>query len=358
MVAALAATSCSADRGSPAPATTERWRGDVSFPGLPAIGVLVRFEEGEDADASAHLIAAPNMGFGSAQLESLVRGDDVVSFDWTIDGALVGPCSAGGRPDVGFRLVPPGSDEPTGLARTLLQMSSVQWLSSDTGVTRVWVAATDTALVDRAAVHATVAEARERNVGFFGDSVRTQRVDVFVVEGRDQMRRFTGAPSGGRADPMASTVVLIGFGTHRIALVHEVTHALSFYAWGPPSDGASWLREGLATWLAGACRGHGIHDLARDMRTDGALLPLRTLVDEFERHDDLVSYLQSGSVVGFLVETHGVDAFRRVWTGGEDGLRAMDYGIAQLERDWLRFLDATPRAESAEWESIRGVGCG
>ena len=156
---------------------------------------------------------------------------------------------------------------------------------------------------------------------------------------------------------MAATVVLVGLGENSVALRHELTHAIAFNAWGPPRDGAPWLAEGLATWVAGDCAGQPIHDLARDRRARSESIPLQDLLHDFARQNDIVSYLQSGSLIGYILATYGADALEHVWRDGEDGLHAIGVDEARLERDWLRFIDARPAARM-DWTAIREHGCG
>ena len=341
------------------------WRGDVSYPGLPAIGVRFVLDEAEP-----RMIAAVNMGFDGGPLERFRIDDRGASFRWSLnddvydcelrshdDGTLLGPCTSPDEPTIGVRMVPPGVDAPTGLTRTLLEMSSVRWVRVDSGSIRVRVAAENAGRVDRDAVRADIERARADNAQLFGDEAAAIPLDVFFVGDRDVMRRVVGRAAGGWTDPLAGTVALVGFGEHSVALRHELTHAISFNAWGPPLEGAGWLREGLATWVAGECAGYSLHDLARDLRERGELLPLRALIDDFARQDDIVAYLQSGSVVGYLLETHGTDGFRRVWLGGESALRRMDGSVAELEQGWLRFLDARPAA-GVDRDAISEQGCG
>ena len=345
------------------------WRGDLSYPGLRAIGVRFVIEESDDAIVG-RMIAAENMGFAGGPLENLTVDGDSVAFRWSLNGdpydcalrvqpdqTVFGPCTSPMEPTIGIRMVPPGVDEPTGLARAMLSMSSVRWVDVERGATRIRVASDQRARVDSAAVSDVIARARELNVQLVGDSALTTPLDVFLLESREQMRGIVGRPSGGTADPMAGTVLITSLGTWSNALTHEVTHALTFIGWGPPHDGAGWLREGLATWIAGECRGNAVHDLARDLRRRDELLPLRVLVDDFQSQDDLIAYLESASVIGYMINRYGVDAFRGVWGEGESGLRGVDLDVATLERDWLRFLDSREEPQPIDWTALREGGC-
>ena len=340
------------------------WRGDVSYPGLPHIGILF------DLDGEPRIRAAPNMGFSGGPLEDFRMDERTTSFRWSLnrdvyacalrrqeDGTYQGPCSSADEPTIGMLMVPPGTDSPTGLARSMLEMSSVQWVRVDSDAARVWIAAEARNDVQRDSIATAVRRARADNAVLFGDVANALPIDVFLVADRQAMQRVVRRPVAGWTDPMAGTVALIGVGEHSVALRHELTHAISFNAWGAPHEGAPWLAEGLATWVAGECAGHSPHDLARDMRARGELVPVRALVDEFPAQNDIIAYLQSGSVVGYILETYGVDAFRRVWSGGADALAALGLNVARLERDWLRAIDAR-RSVPVDRDAIRASGCG
>lgn len=343
------------------------WRGDVSYPGLPAIGVQYVV----DADG-VRLIAARNMGFAGGPLDDFTVAGDSIRFGWSLngdpydcvlrrqdDGVYLGPCDNPTEPTFGMRMVPPGLDVRSGHARTMLEMSSVQWVSvAAADATTLWVAAEHRARVDGDSILAVIRRVRDDNATLMGDVARTLPLDVFFAGDRQQMERLVGRPVGGWTDPMSGSVALVGYGENVVALRHEATHAISFTAWGPPHDGAPWLGEGLATWVAGACRDYDIHELAADLHRRGELLPVASLIDDFLDQDDLIAYLQSGSVVGYLLDEHGVDAFRRVWAGGADALSSIGLSVAVLEREWLRYLESRPARPPFDWSRIRGKGCG
>ena len=78
LAALLFASACAApdaESAAPPPTLEDGWRGDVSYPGLPAIGVRYVVH-----GAEPRLIAAPNMGFGSAPLVGFRMNDDGASF--------------------------------------------------------------------------------------------------------------------------------------------------------------------------------------------------------------------------------------------------------------------------------------
>lgn len=372
---ALPFVGCSSDRTGeattpPSAIALGTWRGDVSVPGpQPAIGVLFDITDSAGVP-TVRMVAAPNMGFGGATMTDVRVSDDSISFDWTRqdetrhcalgltpEAAYLGACRRDGDAGFAMRMVPPGVDAPTGLARALLEMSSIQWIPSEHGATRLYAPSDAEAAVDRAAVARAISHLREDYRELLGDTALSHRIDVFLVDERDMMRRLVGRPSGGWTDPMASTLLVTRWGTASNALRHEAGHALQFNAWGPPYKGIPMLGEGLATWLAGTCAGHAVHPLVADVDSIERRIPLRRLYDDFHRQDDLIAYLESASVMGFLLEAHGRDALRRFWSEGEAGLAGIGLDLAGLEAAWLAFLRSVDPA-GADWTTLRATGCG
>jgi hypothetical protein len=123
---------------------------------------------------------------------------------------------------------------------------------------------------------------------------------------------------------------------------HETAHIVSWDAWGRPRE--PWLSEGAAMVGAGLCAGVGLHDWAAAVVRDGLDTPLRALARDFDV-TQAATYLQAGSVVQFVAETHGPAAVEALWRGG---LAAADEATGlppdRLEAAWrerVRQADAS-----------------
>lgn len=116
---------------------------------------------------------------------------------------------------------------------------------------------------------------------------------------------------------------------------HELTHVLLRNQW--PGDPEQWLSEGVATYVGDQFYGRDVHRLVRErLITTGRVLPLRTLVNDFSRHPDEISYLQSASVAKYLLDRYGVTALRTLWSEGIDALpRVTGEDLNTFERSWL-----------------------
>ncbi len=131
---------------------------------------------------------------------------------------------------------------------------------------------------------------------------------------------------------------------------HEVVHVLLNEKLGPTST--ALLGEGIAVYLSGAWQGKPVHSFARSLKADGRLLPIAELVDlrRFRALPELVTYGESGSFVGFLVERWGMKKFKALYVlpAAEDPVKALPrrfeavYGtrLDEAEKEWLRFLSS------------------
>ena len=63
-----------------------------------------------------------------------------------------------------------------------------------------------------------------------------------------------------------------------------------------------WLRERIAAAAEDRYLTYSYRGMAAQWLAEGTILPLDTLVHRFYRVDDLAAYLQSGSLVNYLLE--------------------------------------------------------
>lgn len=134
-------------------------------------------------------------------------------------------------------------------------------------------------------------------------------------------------------------------------LRHELTHRLDDIF--GCDEAPTVLREGLAVYVAGGhYRSEPLRAKAGTLPTTSAYIPLGRLVQDFYTHQHEAAYLEAGSAVQYLVETHGWDAIATVCeaaaeAGGTDmarwdaGLAALDMERAEFETGWLAWLDAS-----------------
>ncbi|MEM8556707.1 MAG: hypothetical protein AAGG50_02580 [Bacteroidota bacterium] len=260
--------------------------------------------------------------------------------------------------------IPPAP--PTGLALRALEAPAFTWhpRSGDT----VTIYTQPGSYADRHAAALVEWSEHAYVLNALGEAPQ-RHVRVFYVGSRSEMARLTGQERGaiGITDPASPTVVLV-VNAERPEPVdrHELVHAVTVQHWGqigsPTSAGAwrqeTWLREGLATALGNTCQGATVRATAAAMIAAGEGLALDTLVHDFYSHDDLDTYLLSGSAVAYLLETHGLARLRTLWTGGSATIEEVyAHSLAEIERGWQAWLAATPAAARPDLASIREHGC-
>ena len=367
--ALVACTSAAWD--APNALTAGTWTADLKAPELPvAIGFLGHMGAGGD---SLRMVVLEVMGFSGGPVSALrVRGD-TLSFVWDSEkrqcallkdaaGAFAGECVHGSDTAWQMHLFPPSQRRvPVGHARTIAARTDYAWKRTEESWGRLYrPTRAGTPTVETARVSQEIDRAVKHGLAILGATRYDRPLDAFLVEGREDLRALTGTPVGSTADPLGSTVVLAKFGSLETVVHHEVMHVLSVNVWGEPPEPAAWLREGLATYAAGRCAAYSLHQLSANMDRSGELLPLETLITDFYKHSDLVTYLESGSVIQYLYDTRGRDFLRKAWQQGlARALTEAGSSIAAFERAWLTHLRTTPlQPEIVDWKTIKGIGCG
>lgn len=188
----------------------------------------------------------------------------------------------------------------------------------------------------------------------------TSTIDVFYVGSRKDMRRFTGSGVTGYAWPGEDTVMLVYNADWRAFERHEFTHVIAVSAWGTPARPDPAMSEGLAVLVDGDCAGVPVDRVVRTMDARGLLLPLDRLLHAFRVEDDLVAYLEAGSLLGHVESRFGTAGLRQAWSGGMASLPGVTgLSPAALEREWLTALrDAWEPLPGTAWDAIRAGGCG
>jgi hypothetical protein len=97
--------------------------------------------------------------------------------------------------------------------------------------------------------------------------------------------------------------------------------------------------------------GTPVHDLARQFRQQGRLIPLSELLttNDFRKPDPNLTYPEAGSFMRYLLDVYGLEGIKRLFQRGNpadssDAVRQQFlavYGraIADVERDWWALLD-------------------
>lgn len=208
------------------------------------------------------------------------------------------------------------------------------WVADSAGPVRLYAESGIEGRVSAARIRRAVA-AVDSTLDLMPDS---RPISVFVVGSTDRMNALLGRRVEGRSFYQTGVLAVVPTDNWEATAKHELTHVALGRHWGKASS--QWISEGAATWVGNPFYGRDIRVLGRDrlMRT-GKLLPLSTLDDSFGRAPDEVTYLQSGSVVQFIVNRFGIPALRTVWQDGMPAIpRATKLSLDEFERDWREFL--------------------
>jgi hypothetical protein len=183
------------------------------------------------------------------------------------------------------------------------------------------------------------------------------KLELFLVDTREDMQRLMGRPIGGFAQPGELTAAFVAGPGYRPFLRHELTHAYASVRWGQLVAG-EWLTEGLAALAQGACQGHEVDALAAGYQAKGEIPPLRTLTKQFRDFPELPSYLAAASVMSFMEREADISAIRALWRGTGEGVREHPLGKNGEEREarWRAYLGTVAPA-ALDSARLRHEGC-
>ncbi|MBF9236186.1 hypothetical protein I2I05_02145 [Hymenobacter sp. BT683] len=195
------------------------------------------------------------------------------------------------------------------------------------------------------------------HLALLGAPPMSDRVPLFFVRSRARLKLLTGYAWGGFVTPHNDGVFYVATPEARPALRHELIHRVSRATWGLEPE--FWLKEGVATFGAGHCAHYSLHEAAASLLREHRAVPLRELSTNFHGVNDIVAYLQSGSVVQYVHDTYGIAAVRCLWRGGlAASAAATGLTPEQLDAAWRAYLRRSgfhPRP--VDWNRIKRHGC-
>jgi hypothetical protein len=251
-------------------------------------------------------------------------------------------------------------DQPVGLAAAALRDTAFTWQTRETEHFRVHFQSDSYAAAHQDEFLQDAEEARAIGLRVIGEKDFISRIDVFHLASRDHMKRITGYPVRGWADPAARAVLLVRSSTANQGERHEITHVLSHAFWGPSRDWLTtgWMSEAVATYAGGPCSGYSIDEIAAYLDRQGELIPLDSLARGFRSYNDLVAYLQAGSFIGYVHETYGVQPIRALWERGFEGFEAiLGKSPAAADAEWRENLRAKYPEPNIDWAPLKKAGC-
>ncbi len=172
------------------------------------------------------------------------------------------------------------------------------------------------------------------------------KINLFVVDSREQMKLLVGRETNGSAFYDYNTVTGIASGKiNSIYSNHELFHVIAMNLWGVPDV---WINEGMAVYSDNEWHGHDLYQLTKYLVDNKRYISLDKLIKIFRKTDDLISYPLAGSFVKYLDETYGRDIVIKIWMTKTKNLKNLTgKTIDQLESDWLT------KVKTVEYKEIK-----
>jgi hypothetical protein len=249
---------------------------------------------------------------------------------------------------------------PMGLAYVVLRDTAFTWQTRGTEHVRIHFQPASYAAghIDQFVEDAE--KARANGLRVLGATEFGPRIDVFHLKSKDQMQRITDYPVRGWTDPVARTVLLVRASPSNQGERHEIAHVLSHNLWGHSHDWGTtgWMSEALATYAGGPCSGHSIDEIVAYVDRQSELIPLDSLATKFRTYNDLIAYLQAGSLFGYLRQTYGLAKVRALWGGGFEQFEAiLKKSPSAVDAEWRKHLKASYPEPKIDWASLKKNGC-
>jgi hypothetical protein len=175
---------------------------------------------------------------------------------------------------------------------------------------------------------------------------RATKIKYYKYRSQTDLQQAFGRPRTGYAQQTdAGSIVHSIYSCHP----HEVIHAITCQIGRPPA----LFEEGLAVaydWRFALEEGK-VHALARRKFMQQELLPLRSILTTsgFQTYDSTTAYVEAGSFVKYLMDSHGPDKMRSLFALPrhsdsrqiEIAFKAI-YGqsLSEMESEWRTFLRA------------------
>jgi hypothetical protein len=260
----------------------------------------------------------------------------------------------------GASLISRSRDDRPALHEALLSVKGLDWDSTTTPQFTMYA-------VRDSFIAAHAVEYRRRADSAFVDALQMLgepafpfHVYLFVTRSRDDIELLQGIGTTGWGDAESLTAAVVANDLCRPVFRHELMHVVSLRLWGQPFskreptdtlnrlgfDRGSWLREGLAAAAENLWVNYSYRGMAAQWQAEGGMIPLDSLVNAFARYDDLQTYVQSGTLIEYLLTEYGSARFHELWNAGVERMPQIYAKDAhEIERDWHAWLRRTPVAE-------------
>lgn len=165
-------------------------------------------------------------------------------------------------------------------------------------------------------------------------------IDAYYYATNADKGAVTGVSGNAHANDLAvETHTVYGPDVHAGG-AHEDVHVLAWHRIGPAQT--TLMGEGLAVRVDDSWWGEPLDSWVSEWKSDGTLLTLRELIDDFWAHDDALTYPTSGHFVRFLHDTWGMDTVKALYVAPDlDQAFEDELGMttAEVEAAWLGAID-------------------
>ena len=163
-------------------------------------------------------------------------------------------------------------------------------------------------------------------------------IHIYFYPSKQALYRSTARDSGFAINEASEVHTLWVSADEHQSLGHEMTHVITYWEWGEPSE--ALLGEGIAVCLDHARPAP--HRRAAALLEEGRLVPLSDALGEawFEQ-DPAVMYPQSGSFVCYLLEEYGWASVKEVYNRDDFEValeEVLGLSLKQIETGWLDTL--------------------
>jgi hypothetical protein len=251
-------------------------------------------------------------------------------------------------------------DRPTGLARTILSDSLLNWSTTSTPHYRIHFLAESFAANHLRILATGLEKSHAEALKTLGETEYLPRVDVFFFTSVKQAEPFVKMASRGYADPESRTVLNVDIDSTAPINRFDIMQVLSYSVWGPPNDSGAqgFMLQGLAMLAAGSCGSQTIDELAANICETGKAIPIDSLVANLASHPGLRSRIQAASFIGHLIDTYGPPKVRQLWSGGFHKFTdVFDKSPASIDKEWRSKVSAAFPKASVDWRRLDVKGC-
>lgn len=250
--------------------------------------------------------------------------------------------------------------KPVGLAKAILEETSFKLATAEEENFRFHFERGSLAEKELDGLRRQAQDARLKALALLDERDFEPILDLFYISTRDQMSEIMGAKVKGWTDYKSRTIVMVYNDSTRAYHNHEVMHAVSLGLWGYPADSNHAFIEGMAVYADSPCLGYSVHEIAAFLLHDRKIIRFEELFHEFRKQDDMISYMEAGSVVQYLVETHGGATVKRIWQEGIEKVESiLGLRLDDLEREYRKYLlDQYPKKPKVNWPMLQDKGCG